>query len=215
MQERHVTVEKTARYFTIGNEDKPSEVWIACHGYTQLAHQFIQLLAPLDDGMRLIVCPEGLNRFYTDHKSRRVGAGWMTSEDRLVEIDDYIQYLDKLYAAVFERVDHSAVRCHVLGFSQGVAATCRWVVNGGTAVDRLIMWGGLLPPEIDLILHKKKLTESHLTIVLGDEDELVSSQDRTRQEDQLREHEIPFKTIVFAGGHRLDRTVLGRLAGGE
>ena len=215
MQERHITVEKTARYFTMGSEDNPSDVWIVCHGYTQLANQFIQLLAPLDDGTRLIVCPEGLNRFYTDHKSRRVGAGWMTSEDRLVEIDDYIHYLDKLYAFVFERVDRSAVKCHVLGFSQGVATACRWVVHGKTRVDRFIMWGGLLPPDIDLILRKKKLTESHLTIVLGDEDELVSSADRIQQEDQLREHGIPFETIVFAGRHRLDRSVFSKLASGE
>lgn len=215
MQERHITVEKTARYFTIGSEDKPREVWIACHGYTQLADQFIRLLASLDDGTRLIVCPEGLNRFYTDHESRRVGAGWMTSEDRLVEIDDYTRYLDKLYASVFERLDRSAVECHVLGFSQGVATTCRWVVHGEVTVDRLIMWGGLLPPDIDLISQKQKLTESHLTIVLGDEDELVSSRDRIRQEGELREHEIPFNTIVFSGGHRLDRSVLSRLASGE
>ena len=44
--------------------------------------------APLDDGSRLIVAPEALSRFYLGEVSqrpaseRRVGASWMTREDR-------------------------------------------------------------------------------------------------------------------------------------
>ncbi|MFQ5704868.1 MAG: alpha/beta hydrolase [Gemmatimonadales bacterium] len=211
MGQHHITVTKTARYFTLGNAENPTQVWFVCHGYTQLADQFVRLFAPVNDGTRLIVAPEGLSRFYTDHAARTVGAGWMTSEDRLAEIDDYVRYLNALYTHIFAEIDRAAVGCVVLGFSQGVATVCRWAVAGGVAVDRLVMWGGLLPPDLDLARHRQKLAESNLTIVLGSDDELVSSAARVRQEEELRNHTIPFSTILFEGGHRLDRNVLSQL----
>ena len=105
--ERHITVRRTARYFTLGPADgSPRQVWFVLHGYGQLASQFVRVFEPLDDGTRLIVAPEALNRFYLvgvdtmPAADRPVGATWMTREDRDNEIEDYIAYLDDLAATV-------------------------------------------------------------------------------------------------------------------
>ena len=86
-QEHHLNVNRTARYYTIGDlENKPNEVWFVLHGHMYLAKQFIRYFRVLETDRRLIVAPEGLSRSYVNHKERRVGASWMTKEDRLNEI---------------------------------------------------------------------------------------------------------------------------------
>src|SRR5439155_683249 len=124
MHEHHLSVSRTARYFTLGERSAAeAEVGFACHGYGQLAARFLEKLRVLDDGTRYLVAPEGLSRFYLSESptERRVGASWMTREDRLAEIADYVQYLDAVYQEVFGLLDRSQVTVHALGFSQGVA----------------------------------------------------------------------------------------------
>ncbi len=99
MDAHHLPVGRTARYYTLGPIGAATrQVWFACHGYGQLAERFLQRFEPLDDGAHLIVAPEGLSRFYLSDnpRERRVGATWMTREDRLNEIADYVRYLDTL-----------------------------------------------------------------------------------------------------------------------
>src|SRR3954465_7736941 len=101
--EHHLTVPRTARYHTLGDAATARECWFVLHGHAQLSGYFIRHFEPLDDGRRLIVAPEALNRFYIERTSwqgaghARVGATWMTREDRLAEIGDYVAYLDRLY----------------------------------------------------------------------------------------------------------------------
>src|SRR5207247_6476521 len=65
MQEHHIGVTRSARYFTLGDSSRGvGEVWFACHGYGQLAARFLEKLRVLDDGHRYLVAPEGLSRFY-------------------------------------------------------------------------------------------------------------------------------------------------------
>src|SRR5206468_3354730 len=74
------------------------------------------------------------------------GASWMTREDRLHEIDDYVRYLDAVHA----QVASGKARVTALGFSQGTATACRWAAFGSARIDRLIVWGGEVPPDLDL-----------------------------------------------------------------
>src|SRR3989454_12743218 len=110
MQEHHIGVSRTARYFTLGNSSSGvGEVWFVCHWYGQLAARFLEKLRVLDDGRRYLVAAEGLCRFYLSESptERRVGASWMTREDRLGEIEGYVRYLDVVYAEVFGSLDRA------------------------------------------------------------------------------------------------------------
>ena len=60
-REHRIEVTRTARYWTLGAEDAPTEVWFVLHGYRQLAERFLRRFVPLDDGSRLVVAPEGLS----------------------------------------------------------------------------------------------------------------------------------------------------------
>ncbi len=213
MPEHRLSVSRAARYYTLDAAGPARDVWFVLHGYGQLAAYFIRHFEAIQDGRRLVVAPEALSRFYLeDH--RRVGASWMTREDRAAEIDDYLAYLDALYDRVFETLARNRVRVHLLGFSQGTATASRWAVLGQASIDRLLLWAGGLAHDLDLDAHAGALRRLRLTFVVGSEDALVTPEHVAAQEALLQAHEIPYRLVSFNGGHHLDAAVLRALAEG-
>ncbi|MDQ6831473.1 MAG: dienelactone hydrolase family protein [Gemmatimonadota bacterium] len=219
MQEHHITVPRTARYVTLGDPSGPvSQIWFACHGYGQLASKLAADLTAIDDGTRLIVVPEALSRFYLDQASGRhgatskVGASWMTREDRLAEIEDQISYLDALYAHIMSGHARDSVEVIVLGFSQGVATASRWLARGDVRADRIVLWGSMLP--VELLSHDARgaWRNTPLTFVCGTRDQFVTEAVLADYRQQLESHHVPFEILTFDGGHRLDDATLRRLA---
>jgi predicted esterase len=214
-QEHHLEIPRTARYFTSGNASDPAEIWIVLHGYGQLAERFLSRFAPADDGRRLFVAPEGLSRFYVAGKGgpdSKVGASWMTREDRLTEIADYLRYLDAMYDELFARRRREAVRLHVLGFSQGTATATRWALRGKARPDRLVLWAGLLPPDDEWRTGVERLNALDLTFVVGERDEWVAG-NLAIAEAALQETGVRYRVIRFAGGHEIDAEALRALVG--
>jgi predicted esterase len=216
VHEHHIRVARTARYFALGNATDPEQVWFVCHGYSQLASDFIRYFAVLDDGLSYVVAPEALSRFYAADDSgphpaqARVGATWMTREDRLAEIDDYVGYLDALYDHVFERLDRSGVTVRVLGFSQGAETASRWVDRGKAVADHVIVWGGVIPDDVALDRADTPFGRLKLSMVFGDRDEFASAERVSRLEARVRR--LDCRLIRFAGGHQLNKTVLSELS---
>ncbi|HEX6534730.1 MAG TPA: hypothetical protein VF041_09030 [Gemmatimonadaceae bacterium] len=220
MREHHIPVARTARYVTLGDPvGAPREVWFVCHGYGQLAERFLRHFTPLDDGHRLIVAPEALSRFYVDvpaqssHVHAPVGASWMTREDRLSEIDDYIRYLDALHAHVMRGLHGVSPLVVALGFSQGAATVCRWLARGRSRADRLVLWGGLVPHDIDLDGDGAALRRVELVLVNGRDDAFVDAAALSAQAERLARHALSFREIRYDGGHRIDAAALARAAG--
>lgn len=219
MNEHHLRVSRTARFFTLGAPGPAvPELWIVTHGYGQLAADFLRLFAGLDDGTRYIVAPEALNRFYLIQPAkapaadRPVGATWMTRVDREREISDYVEYLDHLFDEVTRPLDAPTLRVSVLGFSQGVATAARWTALGRSPVHRLVCWAGGVPEDLDLSLLARKLGPAPLRIIVGDRDELAPPSVVEAQEERLRSHGINVTSTRFSGGHALSRAMLRTLA---
>jgi predicted esterase len=216
--EHHLTVKRTARYYALGDGSAPvSDVWIVCHGFAQLARSFVEEFRAIARSGRLIVAPEALNRFYLNREggragaSARVGATWMTREDRLAEIDDYVRYLDDLFREVVGEQPRD-VRITALGFSQAAATIARWLVHGASKLDRVVLWAGALPPEIDPAgAAHKRLASTELYMVLGRSDDLLDAAQIRGQRDALQKAGIQCRFIEYDGGHRLDTGTLQRL----
>ena len=100
MQKKFIQAPRTARYYLIGNTKNPDNVWLCMHGYGQQAKYFAAKTKALDDGKNLIIVVEAMNRFYLSGYNGRVGATWMTSDDREVDIADNHRYLDLLLQTV-------------------------------------------------------------------------------------------------------------------
>jgi predicted esterase len=217
--EHHLTVKRTARYCTLGDGASVADVWIVCHGFAQLARTFLEEFRVISRPGRLIVAPEALNRFYLNREggragaSARVGATWMTREDRLAEIDDYVSYLDDLHREVVG-ANPTGVRVTALGFSQGTATVARWLVLGSARIDRAILWAGLLPSEIDPASARSRLASADLHVVWGTRDEMVGAEPLRAQREVLERDGVRCSVVEFDGGHRLDRGTLERMAAG-
>ncbi len=209
--ERHIRVGRTARYHVLGDPATAQELWIVLHGYGQLARYFLHSFDGLEDG-RCIVAPEGLSRFYLDDTFSRVGATWMTREDREHEIADHVSYLDELCTEVRNACPR-ATQLTALGFSQGVATLCRWAMLGSTHIDRLVIWGGSMPPELDPTDLSSRWNSIVVDLVHGADDPVVKAEVLHRNEGVLRSAGLHFSTHIFQGGHALDRLTLDRLIG--
>ena len=223
MTVRPIAAVKTARYAVLGPEDGPVEwVWVACHGYGQLATYFGRHFEPVAGPGRLVVVPEALSRFYVERGTvragDRVGASWMTREDREAEIADAVRYLDDVLVAACARADADprAVRLGAFGFSQGAATAVRWlalsplVAGRARRADRLVLWGGALPHDLD-VGAAGWLAEAALTLVAGDRDELATPARVLQEERRLRAAGVPFRSVSYAGGHRLNARVLAEV----
>lgn len=214
--EHHLTVERTARYFTIGPaEGGVREVWVALHGYGQLAERFLRPFEALDDGTRLVVAPEALSRFYVHAEpaptgAGHVGASWMTREDRLTDIADNVAYLDALARHLFRQVDRRTVVLRALGFSQGAFAAARWAAQGTTRVDQLILWGGGLPPELDVAAAPSFGTRPVL-LVWGEQDQYFDAAKVAADAQRFTDAGVACRTLAFTGGHALNRELLQRI----
>lgn len=214
MQEHHIRTVRRARYYTDGGGADPlAESWIVLHGFTQLAGAFITYFADVATPDRLVVAPEALNRYYLNRESSgsaaeaRVGATWMTREDRENEIADYVDFLDAVHVETSAR----AGRVTVLGFSQGVSTACRWLAQGHARVHRLVAWAGQLPPDVDVSVFRN--LPGGLVLVVGSRDEYAKWIEDGHHVPQLDEAGVPYEVVTFEGGHRLDRETLKRIAG--
>ena len=204
----------------MGSFDAPlSEVWIVCHGHGQLAARFLSRFLPLERDDRLFIAPEALSRYYLTPPTggphppnAPVGATWMTSEDRELEIEDYVRYLDSLHDEIFSIVARDKVRLWVLGFSQGTATAARWVSRGKVDPDRVVLWAGLLPPELNAQSAAALARRAPLTLVLGRNDEFARPELVAAEEARLKELRVPYETIRFDGGHEIVPDPLRSLA---
>ncbi len=204
-------VQIEARYYKIGDiHPGTKNIWLVLHGYGQLAHYFIQHFDILDNGSNCIIAPEALSKFYLQGFSGRVGATWMTKENRLVEIENYTNYLQDIYQ---KEVKDTALpipgpKINLLGFSQGCVTAVRWLIGKKPLVHRLVLWGGSFPADIDMNKTREILSDMEIVHVYGKQDPFIT-ENRLKEHTQLSENlGISPKTIRFEGVHTIDRDIL-------
>lgn len=213
MTENQLPITKTSRHFTHGNPtEKTKHVWIVLHGYGQLANYFLRWFESLDPETHFVVAPEGLHRFYLDGFSGRVGASWMTKEDRLTDIEDYCNYLDDVYKHVLQGFDSDKVVVNVLGFSQGAATVSRWICKGNAKPDNFILWAGVFPPDVQFEVNKPIFDGMKLFVVVGDDDEFITSERVEKERSLLDEQNVDYTFLEFEGKHKVDSAALAKLA---
>ena len=212
VEEHFIKVERTARYVTAGELCAETPViWIVFHGYGQLATNMITNFHTLADHEHYIIAPEGLSRFYWDGMTGQPGASWMTKEERLHEIEDYTNYLSKLFHQLHKEFPSNA-QINVLGFSQGVATATRWLAHEQLSVARLIIWAGEMPHDVDYGALAPHLSDTEIYMVLGLRDPFITTDQMEQQKRFAANYLSSVETINFDGTHRLDEDTLLRLA---
>ncbi len=203
-----IRTEKTGHYFTHGTmTEKTRYVWVCLHGYGQLGKFFIQRFEFLDPALHFVVVPEGLNRFYFEGVNEKPVASWMTKEDRLDEIADYVLYLEALRNKIgWER--NKNVKIIYFGFSQGVTTLLRWLQNIAPRADYLLLWAGGIPDDI-LFEHRRNYFRQIVChYFLGDADPYIKSAMLEEKKDLVDASGLDVNLKLYKGDHRIEPNVL-------
>jgi predicted esterase len=193
-----------------------AQIWYVLHGYGQLADFFIRKFSILTKKNIVVIAPEGLSHFYledlqtrTRGGSDRVGSTWMTRENRQMDIENYITYLDTIHKKEMSGLKKIPVT--ILGFSQGAATATRWALQGKIDFEQLILWAGIFPPDMDFAIGHQILQSKKVMAVFGNEDPLVTPE-RIREMNSLSSQlGIDPAIINFVGGHDIDESTLQNL----
>ncbi len=195
---------KTFRYEIIPCKNASKKVLYVLHGYGQLAKFFIRKFEILSEKYH-IVAPEGMHRFYLQGSSGRVGASWMTKEERESDINDNLEWLNALDEKITS--DLQIEEKHLLGFSQGGATAARWFADKGMGFKSVVLWACVFPPDLEPEKETTKFRSDDVsTFVVGTQDEYYN----TEQQKGLIEfyRGLSFKTITFEGKHDINTEVL-------
>lgn len=200
MQENHIEITKTARYYTLGTlNENTKDVWFVIHGYAQLAKDILQKFETINNDHIFFIAPEGLNKFYSRGFAGNPVASWMSSEDRMNEIKDYCNYLNELFLSL-ELHKKPNLKINILGFSQGVTSASRWIESNAFSFHRFVLYAGEIAKEFHEIL-PTKLSLIPSVIVRGKTDSLIKE---ARIETLLKLYQnTPHQYIEFEGGHEV------------
>jgi predicted esterase len=183
------------------------EILIALHGYGQLAEFFLRKFEPLFNEDRLIVVPEATNYYYLQGFSGRVGANWMTKHEREAAIINNNNYLKAILDSLLIRYNEKP-KIKVLGFSQGAATASRWVSQLPFPVDTLILWGGGFAHDLEFGKTCLQLKKTKCIIAVGDNDEFITVESLSKQEELIKAMNLQVERITYPGGHDLNVDVL-------
>ena len=202
-------IPKTAHYYTLGQLSASTKyIWLVCHGYGQAADRFLKKFDHLDLDQHFFIAPEGLSRFYWQGVHGDVVASWMTSKDRLHEIDDHTNFLNSIYEHYASQ--YPTINWVFFGFSQGCATIMRYLDKYRVKGVSICLWAGSLPPDLNYADMSPYLNQMDLTMIVGDNDEYIPENRLQQELVRLQQHQVPLNIIRFSGTHRIDRNVLSQ-----
>ena len=208
----NISFEFSSSYITYNKlTDKTENIWIVFHGYGQLSKYFIRRFDVLDGDKNYIIAPQGLSKFYVDEDYKNVGASWLTKEDRGSDLLNQQKYLIKLMDELKLKIDFSKIKVNLFGFSQGVSALTRLLMNYNMKVNNVIIWAGWVPDEF-FNINKDVLKDINLFFVVGNKDKYYNNpiiKGYLKKFKNILNKEIDY--FVFDGGHIVDRKVLKKI----
>ena len=109
------------------------------------------------------------------------------------------------------KIDFSKIKTNLFGFSQGVSALTRLLMNYNMKVNNVIIWAGWVPDEF-FNINKDVLKDTNLFFVVGNKDKYYNNpiiKGYLKKFKNTLNKEIDY--FVFNGGHIVDRKVLKKI----
>ncbi len=122
-------------------------LWVGLHGYGQRVEFFQRHFRGAVQPHRAFAFPQAPHKFYLSGVEGRVGASWMTKEERLVDIENQRTYLNEVLRWLADKAPQA--KLHIVAFSQGVATGMRFLGHNERAIESFLAWAGSWPPDLD------------------------------------------------------------------
>ena len=206
--EKEISFKITNTYSTLNKlNEKTKNIWFVCHGLGYLSRYFIRHFEELNPEENYIIAPQASSKYYQGSNFKRVGASWLTKENTQKEIQNVLRNLDAVFEAENIPSDKNLI---VLGFSQGVSVSMRWVASRKIKCSKLVIFSGGIPNELTkedfnfLIKNETKVYS-----IVGSNDEYLNDE---RKENELKKMNNLFdkQAIIetFEGTHELKKEML-------
>ena len=210
-QEKQISYQSTNSYSTLNELNHATKnVWFVCHGMGYLSKYFIKYFNELDLKENYIIAPQAQSKYYIPPKFKHVGASWLTKENTLFETENVMRYFDAVLAAESIPVEKNLI---VLGYSQGVSVTLRYVAKRQLQCSQLVIMSGGIPKELTVEDFKFLNMDTKVSLIYGDNDEYLN-EDRILEEKN-RAFELfgnyKLNVIQFEGTHEVKKELIHNL----
>ncbi len=189
-------------YLSQSLSNKVKKIWIVFHGYGQLGKYFLNKFQAFSSDENLFIAPQALNQFYIKGFNGRVGSTWMTSEDRLDKVEDYLLYLSNLDKLILD-FDYQDIEINVLGFSQGGNTMSRFLGQTKLSINKIVFWGSKFAEDVDTSKLIEKFKFSTFYLIYGVNDEFVNSDQINCVKNKFQSDITSPIIIKFIGGHEI------------
>ncbi|MDT0644286.1 esterase [Zunongwangia sp. F363] len=208
--EKQLSYRATNTYSVLNSfTSRTKNVWVVCHGIGYLSRYFLRHFSHLNAEENFIIAPQAASKYYLNNEYKHVGASWLTRENTEAEIENVLNYLDEVYKA--ENLS-DAPNLNILGYSQGVSVTTRWVARRKIECTRLIMHSGKVPQELkagDFSF----LRNTTFSFIYGIKDEYLKH--GIIEVEQKRLHKLfpqKLEILSFDGGHEVNTELISKFA---
>lgn len=172
----------------------PFPLLLGFHGYGQTAEDMMALMGRIPGAERRVRCAvQALHPFYP--RPGRIGACWMTSQDRELRIRENVDYVNRVVNHLRQNEPAGRVLVYY-GFSQGTAMACRAAVLGGHEPAGVILHGGDIPPELECLDRMGRVL-----IARGRQDSIYKPEQWEGDLARLGASRVVTTRCEFDGGH--------------
>ena len=204
MNQTHwIPVAQEQRVDSLGTlSDATKHVCVGLHGYGQLVQFFARHFRSLATEERAFVFPQGPHKFYLNGVHGRVGASWMTKDERLVDIANQRLYLGFVFQWIKQQAPKATIHC--VAFSQGVATIMRCIGHPDVQPSSILAWAGSWPPDLDET-NRAALEELRFKACFGTRDEYITTEKQQEMRGYyLEKYNFEPSVSVYEGGHSFD-----------
>ncbi|APG59230.1 alpha/beta hydrolase [Christiangramia salexigens] len=188
---------------------KTKNIWLVFHGIGYLSRYFLKYFKHLDPEENYIIAPQAQAKYYLNGEYRHVGSSWLTRENRDMEIENVMNYID----AVFKNEGlQDTSNLNILGYSQGVSVATRYVANRKINCSNLILHSGKVPEELEA----KDFNNSNSTrfsFIYGNKDQYLNPEVLKAEKNRLQKiFPQNLDIISFEGEHEVNKEVISKFA---
>jgi len=209
--EKEISYQTTNTYSTLNTlSNKTKHIWFVCHGMGYLSRFFLKYFKELNSDENYIIAPQAASKYYITKQFKHVGASWLTRENTVAETNNIMTYYDAVFEA--EGLTNTGKNIIVLGYSQGVSVSLRYVAKRNLQCSQLVLLSGSIPKELTPKDFKFLIQNTKVSFYYGDKDEYLNEE--RIQSETVRANELfgnHINIIPFEGVHEVKPEIINGL----
>lgn len=182
--EKEITYTTSNSYSTLNTlSDTTKTVWFVCHGMGYLSRYFLRYFKELNPNENYVIAPQAPSKYYIQPKMH-VGANWLTRDNTKAGMENILSYFDAIFEA--EQIPEH-LNLIVLGYSQGVSVSMRYMASRQLKCSQLVLHSGGIPKELKPEDFKYLNLDTKVKLIYGTEDEFLDETRIANESERAKE----------------------------